>query len=332
MKTFLIPLVFLLLARMPFALSIAVAGPIFPARGFLLDPKWDTSALGTIVPKAGRAIADTTSVFDHGGYWAQVQRGFGSDSDRWGWSVTMGAIFEFARWGENKSLFGFTGMELTANTHNDISFKPRGAMWEEGLMYAVHENAAFDWQIGSIYRCRHDLDNIDPAGYSDINQQRTLIYCSLSGKAILTSNKLFGMNMPTTAWLHADAYLVREDYRIPESDNDSGTNFKNIAWSFGPSFQTKLAAWNQSALYLMVFTDFTAFGRDSGFFSRFSHISKLTFDDHIELGYEFQGRAGRIQFYAGWEQWQDDGQTPVPANSKYAILGIRVTGVDMVRF
>jgi hypothetical protein len=325
-------IVILLSAGMLLDISTAVAGPAFPTRGFLIAPKWDTAALGTIVPKPGRTAADTTSVFDHAGYWAQVQRGFGSDSDRWGWSVTMGGIFEFARWSGNKSLFGFTGMELTANTHNDISFKPRGATWEEGLMYAVHENSNFDWQIGSIYRCRHDLDNIDPAGYSDINQQRTIIYCSLSGKAIWSSPQLFGMNMPTTAWLHADAYLVREDYRIPESDNDSGTNFKNIAWSFGPSFHSELAEWGRNNLYLTVFTNLTSFGRDTGFTNRFASISKLTFDDHLELGYEFHGRVGRIQFYAGWEQWQDDGQTPIPRDSKYAILGIRVTGVDMVRF
>jgi hypothetical protein len=325
MKRFIVPVISILSLGILFNISSAVAGPIFPTRGFLIDPKWDTTA-------ADRIMGDTTSVFDHSGYWAQVQRGIGSDSDRWGWSVSMGAIFEIARWNGNKSLFGFTGMELIANTHNDISFKPRGAMWEEGLMYAVHENSAFDWQIGSIYRCRHDIDNIDPAGYSDIDQQRTLIYCSLSGKAIWTSNQLFGMNIPTTAWLHGDAYIVREDYRIPDSDDGFGTNFKNIAWSLGPAFQSKFAEWGRNAIYCMVFTDFTAFGRDTGFTNRFASIAKMTFDDHLELGYEFQGRAGRIQLYAGMEKWEDDGQTPIPSNSQYAILGIRVTGVDMVKF
>jgi hypothetical protein len=297
----------------------AIAGPIFPTRGFLLDPKW-----------TGKT--DTTSIFDHAGYWAEVQRGFGSDSDRWAWSVSMGAIWEFARWGGDKSLFGFTGMELIANNHNDIDFKPRGAMWEEGLVYAVHENSQFDWQVGTIYRCRHDIDNIDPNGYSDINQQRTLIYCSLSGKAIFRSDKLFGLDCPTTSWLHADAYLVREDYRIPTSDDYSGTDFQDLAWSLGPAFQSKLVQWDRSSLYLMINENFTAFGRDSGFVSRFSSIAKLTADSHAELGYELHGRAGRMQFYAGWEEWQDDGQTPIPRNAKYVTLGVRTTGVDLVSF
>ncbi len=134
-KTLLVPL-FLIVSH------AAIAGPIFPTRGFLLDPQW-----------TGKT--DTTSIFDHASYWAEVQRGFGSDSDRWAWSVSMGAIWEFARWGGDKSLFAFTGMELLANDHNDIDFKPRGAMWEEGLVYAVHENSDFDWQLGTL-PCGYD--------------------------------------------------------------------------------------------------------------------------------------------------------------------------------
>src|ERR1044071_7564096 len=133
---FLVPLALLVL-YVPFA----AAGPVFPTRGFLISPRW-----------TGKV--DTTSVFDHASYWAEVQRGLGSDSDRWGWSISMGAIWEFARWGGNKSLLAFTGMELTADTHNDISFNPRGAYWEEGLMYAVQEPRGFDWSVGSVYRCR----------------------------------------------------------------------------------------------------------------------------------------------------------------------------------
>jgi hypothetical protein len=299
--------------------STASAGPIFPTRGFLLHPKW-------------YARTDTTSVFDHAGYFAEVQRGFGSDSDRWGWSVTMGAAFEFARWGGDKSLFGFAGSELIANTHNDIFFKPKAVMWEEGVVYAVHESETFDWQLGTIYRCRHDLDNIDPRGYSGIGEQRTLIYCSLSGKAIWTSEKLLGLHIPTQAWLHGDAYLIREDYRLPESDNGVGTSYDHLAWSIGESFTTKFAEWDRSAVYLMFNLDLSAFSPNTGFLNRFGAVSHLTDDDHTEIGYAFTGRMGRIQFYAGFEHWQDDGQTPIPRDASYAMLGVRVTGADMVTF
>ena len=313
MKKFL----FVLALLLP-SLSV-LAGPIFPTRGFLLQPKW-----------FGKS--DTTSIFDHDGYWAQIQRGFGSDSDRWGWSIMMGAAFEFARYGGNKSLFGFTGMELIADTHNDITFNPHGAMWEEGLVYAVHESDRFDWQLGAIYRCRHDIDNGDPNQYSDVFGGRTLIYCSLSGKAIWNSETLLGLHIPTRAWLHADAYMIREDYRIPNSDSDSGTQFNHLAWSFGESFISKFAAWDRSAIYFMLNTDFSAFSPNTGFLNRFGAISTMTFDHHTELGYSYQGRASRIQFYLGAEKWEDDGQTPIPRNTQYALLGVRVSGVDMVTF
>jgi hypothetical protein len=297
----------------------AFAGPIFPTRSFLMQPRWD-------------AKTDTNSIFDHASYWAQLQRGFNSDSDRWGWSVSMGAIFEFARWHGNESLFGFTGMELLADTHNDISFKPQGAMWEEGLVYAVHESDNFDWQLGMLYRCKHNIDNSDPQQYSQVDEQRTLIYCSLSGKAIWTSEKLFGMHLPTTAWLHGDAYLIREDYRLPQTDDGIGTEFNHLAWSAGEAFQTKIFEWNAHSVYLMLNTDFSAFSYNTGFLNRFGSIAQITFDDHAELGYEFHGRMGRMQLYAGWEQWQDDGQTPIPRNAQFALLGIRMTGADMVTF
>jgi hypothetical protein len=298
----------------------ATAGPIVPTRGFLMQPRWDRKT-------------DTTTVFDRAGYWAQVQRGFGSDSDRWGWSATMGAIFEIARWQGNKSLVGFTGTELTADTHSDIDFRPRGIVWTEGIFYAVHETSSFDWQLGAFYNCRHDVDNGDPGQYSDVGGQRTLIYCSLGGKTIFQSEKLFGLPFPTTAWLHADLYTIGEDYRLPKIDSSIGTNFSNLAWSFGESLQTKFAEWGRNSVYFMLNTDFTAFSHNnSGFFQKFVSVAQTTFDDHIELGYEFHGREGRIQMYAGWEQWQDDGQTPIPRDANYALLGIRVTGADLVTF
>ncbi len=297
----------------------AMAGPIIPTRGFLIAPAWSSQT-------------DTTSILGHGSYWAQVQRGLKSDSERWAWEITMGAIFEIARWNGNRSLFAFTGMELTADLNDAIDFRPRGAFWHEGLVYAAHENPAFDWQLGLIYTCRHDIDNGDPGQYSNVGGERTLIYGSLSGKAIWKSDKLFGLYIPTTAWLHGDAYLVGEDYRLPRTDAFRGTDFQEIAWSVGPAFQSRLVQWKQSSVYFELNTDFTAFGNDTGFFSRFRSISTLTFDDHAELGFEFHGAASRMQLYAGWEQWQDDGETPIPRNARYALLGIRVTGIDMMAF
>ena len=244
----------------------------------------------------------------------------------------MGAIIEFARWNGTHSLFGFTGMELTADLNDAIDFRPRGAFWHEGLVYAVHQSPSFDWQLGLVYTCRHDIDNGDPGQYSNVGGERTLIYGSLSGKAIWKTPSLFGLQIPTTAWLHGDAYLVGEDYRLPRTDAFIGSDFQEIAWSAGPAFELKLARWSNSSIYLEFNGDFTAFGNDTGFFSRFRSISTLAFDGHAEVGYEFHGPASRMQLYAGWEQWQDDGATPIPRNAQFSLLGIRMTGVDLVSY
>jgi hypothetical protein len=306
----------LLLTLLPLA---AHAGPIFPTRGFLVHPKW-------------YGVTDTTAVFDHGGYWAQLQRGFGSDSDRWGWSISMGATWEFARYGGNKSLFALTGMELIADTHNDITFNPHGAMWEEGLVYAVHETERFDWQLGAMYRCRHDIDNGDPGQYSDVFGGRTLIYCSLSGKAVWNAPLQVVGDSSLLFHLRSDIYLIREDYRIPAKYEGLQPDFSKITWSLGVGANWHLKRWTNSSLYYMPFINISSFSDKSGFFNRFTSIAKFVEDTHLELGYEFHGRAGRIQFYAGFERWEDDGQTPIPRNSQAVILGIRTTGTDLVTF
>jgi len=311
----------LLLTLLPLA---AHAGPVFPTRGFLVHPKW-------------YGATDTTAVFDRAGYWGQLQRGFGSDSDRWGWSISMGAIWEFARYGGNKSLFAITGMELIADTHNDITFNPHGAMWEEGLVYAVHDPDLFDWQLGAMYRCRHDIDNGDPGQYSDVFGGRTLIYCSLSGKVIMNPIVIEHQDTNLTRrnlclYFKPEVYLIREDYRIPASAEGIQPDYKKIAWSLGAGIDWQFKKWSNSALYVSALVDYTAFSNNSAFFNRFISINTITEDARAELGYEYHGRAGRIQFYAGVERWEDDGQTPIPRNSQAVILGIRTTGTDFVTF
>ena len=296
---------------------VTFAGPVWPTRGFLMQPKW-----------TGKV--DTNSVFDHGGYWANVARGFNSDSDRWAWDISMGAIFEFARWGDDKALVAFTGMELTADLNDAIAFRPRGAFWHEGIFFAEQSSNTFEWQAGTIYTCRHDIDNGDPGQYSDVFGERTLIYCSLSGKAIWNTDKLLGLNSPTTAWLHGDFYLIGEDYRLPRYEQGVGTDFQAIQWSVGPAFQSKFAQWERSSLYLEANANYTAFGKDT--LNRFKAIKQITVDAHTELGYEIHGRAARIQFYLGWDQWQDDGAVPIPRNAQYVSIGVRTTGTDLVSF
>jgi hypothetical protein len=290
-----------------------LAGPIFPSRGFLMHPRWDGP--------------DSTIIFGHSGFYSGITRGLGSDSDRWGWTIQIGAILEFARWDGNKSLFAFSSNEIIADTHSDIDFNPRGAIWEEGLQYSVHESSRLDWDAGMIYRCRHDIDNADPEQYNGIGAQRTLIYCSAMGRLLWRLDST-SVALPITAWLRSDVYAIEEDYRLPYSDGHVGTSFDKLAWSLQPGILAKLITWNASSIYLFGHATLSAFGSDTGFMQRWKSIDRLTLDAHVEAGYEFHGLASRLQLFAGFEQWQDDGQTPIPRDSRQVLIGFRLVGTE----
>jgi hypothetical protein len=198
-------------------------------------------------------------------------------------------------------------------------------------MYAVRESSLFDWDVGTVYRCRHDIDNADPEQYNGGFTQRTLIYCSAMGRGLwrLDSSAL---QLPATVWARSDIYLIEEDYRLPYADKHVGTSFDKLAWSLQPGFQAKLVTWSSSSLYAFGSATFSAFGKDTGFVARWKSIERLAIDTHLEAGYEFHGNAGRPQVFAGFESWQDDGQTPIPRDSRQIILGFRVTGTDLAAY
>ncbi len=298
--------------------SHSVAGPIFPTRGILLAPKWYEKT-------------DTNSTLDHAGFWATIARGIGSDEDRFGWSVTTGAVIEFARWSGTSSLFAFGGMELVSDTRNDISFNPRGAFWEEGVMFA-RTTPKFDWELGLVYRCRHDVDNGDTRETIGALEQRTLIYGSLSSKIISGPTDILNLHTHTTGWLRGDAYLFREDDRLPiNSQGSSTTDFNKLAWTIGGGAKTHLLNLGDNFLYAEAEVNFSAFGKSAGFISRYTEIGTIATDLYGEVGYETSGRVGRLQLFINGTSFTDDGSTPVARNSQFIGLGIHLTAVDFSR-
>ena len=296
----------------------AIAGPIFPTRGLLIAPKW-------------RGVCDTSTTLDAVGFWSTINRGFNSDQDRFGWAVITGAMVEIARWNGTSSLFALGGVELDADTRNDISFNPRGAFWEEGVMFA-HQGTKYDWQLGAIYRCRHDVDNGDPRETIGAFEQRTLIYGSLSARIIGHPTDLFGTRSQTTGWLRGEAYLFREDDRIPLADEGTGrTDFRNIAWTLGGGIKTHVLNLGQNFLYAEGEVNFSCFGKRSGFFERFQRVGTIAEDLYGEIGYETEGNAGRLQLFVSGTSFNDDGSTPAPRDSKFIGVGMHLSGIEFVR-
>lgn len=90
--------------------------------------------------------------------------------------------------------------ELNANSLNDISFNPRQAIWEENLVYLHNlgkfNNKHFIYNVSLFHRCKHDIDNLDPAN-SDIPNleanltKRVIILTGLTTGLTISNNPFY---------------------------------------------------------------------------------------------------------------------------------------------
>lgn len=295
--------------------SNAAAGPIFLTRGVLQHPLYS------------RSPTDTGSFLPHVGMWGGVMRGIGSEEDRFGWLLQIGAIIEIARWGEGNSLLAISGMELHADTRNEISFNPSGIIWEEYLLY-VKRAKLLDWQLGFVQRCRHDIDNLDIKEGSGTAEQRTLIYSSLHGKAISPKMKVQPVEDIRT-WLRGDVYLITQDYRLPESNEAIKPSFEDLAFSLGWSLYSTVASWHASDLYFRGDITMSSYSSKDGYFTRLLSPEYTSFDTRIELGLSLKGQAGSMQIFGGFESLQDDASRSRPRSNEFGFIGFKFTGADL---
>lgn len=294
--------------------TTAQAGPIFLTRGVLQHPRYPVTQ-------------DSTQFLPHLGLWGGIQRGFESEGGRFAWMLSTGAVLEFVRWTNGGSLIGISGMELTADPHNEISFNPTGIVWEEYLLYA-QRGSTLDWQAGFVQRCRHDIDNLDIKVSTGEAQQRTLIYSSLHGK-LITHPFDIGASGELQTWLRGDVYVIRQDYRLPHSTDTASPNFEDLAYSIGWSFHTDLMKFGFGNLYLKGDLTATGFGRGDGFSKRYLELDRTTLDLRFEAGLSLRGAAGDLLIYAGYEHFDDDGTQPVPRSNSLAFVGFRVRDINL---
>jgi len=295
-------------------LSSSVAGPIFITRGLLIHPVY------------GEYPADSGGFLAHIGMWGGVQKGLGSEGDRFGWLLDVGAAIELWRW-ERSSLLAISGMQLSADPHNEISFNPTGVTWEEHLVYASH-GESFDWQLGFAQRCRHDVDNLDIKESTGQPQQRTLIYSSITGRLIGHDITLRSLKLKW--WVNGDAYVIAQDYRLPTSTRNELPNIERLAWSVTPNAQIDGRVFNNAKWYVNAGATISRFGNESGFFKKFFVAERTHFDTRVEAGLAIPGRAGKLSIFAGFESLSDDGIMPVPESNHFAFLGFRIVGLDLL--
>ena len=93
-------------------------------------------------------------------YFADIQRSQGSAGDDRAWGIRLAGTAEVWRVGHGTAFLITAADEVAANGQKDGGFNPRGISWELGAAF-VHRFGAFDWQLGFVHVCRHEIDNLD---------------------------------------------------------------------------------------------------------------------------------------------------------------------------
>ncbi len=278
---------------------MAAAGPLFPARSFILAPKF-------------RDLKDTTKgakYLHQNGLWANLARGYGSVDERFAWSMSFGGIIQFVE-GENSMFYLQGDADVLSDTHNDIGFNPRAIFWTEGLVYGLRLDEKNELHLGYVHRCKHDIDNLDKQTVA-ANEERTLIYGSLMGKYIGRDLSLAKMNTSLSGQL--DMYLYKQDYRFPFELTDSGTSVTDLNFSLEVSAKTEFAKLGDVGMY----------ARAQARVASYEWLKTIALDWRAELGAEFKGEATTMNVFFGYEHLQDDMNRPLPVNADYVYLGFR---------
>jgi hypothetical protein len=201
---------------------------------------------------------------------------------------------------------------MLADTRNDIGFNPQGVNWEEGFIYNM-DLGDIELKAGYLHRCMHNVDNLQTTNPDARNMQRTLIYGSLTSRALLRDVRVKGIGS-VSAWLGADYYLVKEDYRYPEQQIKLQPDVEQLQFSIDGGFTTRIIGRGVASLY-------TRLGGNLAFYS-----DTTTTDYRAEFGLNIKGEAMTMQVFLGGEGLSDDGGSVIPRPSDFFYIGIRFMG------
>jgi hypothetical protein len=214
--------------------------------------------------------------------------------------------------------------EMLANSMNDISFNPRSMQFEENISYEFHASRAGAFEVGLSYRCKHDIDNTDPAN-SDVTplidsntQKRVLILGSIYAveEARMSLLDVLGVSdayVPADFYLRLDVYPLREDNRFPSNAN--GTSWSNVLGSLTVNMRIDIVPLSLLTIYLDA--NETQFIERGSFFSQDNNA-------RLEVGFHFNGAVGGIDAFASFEHLFDDLSVPIPRASNTVSVGLRI--------
>jgi hypothetical protein len=262
-------------------------------------------------------------------YFADAQRSFGSAGDDRAWGIRLAGTAELWRFGRGMSVLLSAADEVAANAHKDGGFNPRGISWELGLA-VVRRFAAFDWQVGFVHVCRHEIDNTDhpqipitPPDY--VPTERTM---SANGPRTalifrrIALGSVAGRRLQLRGAIAGESYHHKWDGRTAP-DTSSSMSFDSWMQARGAAsgaLRLEIELWRRSAVFVR--------GSGIGVFFRGADgypVSSTVRSNHrFEAGWRMPGSGAALELYVATERLFDDVMTPAPRPSRMTGVGFRL--------
>jgi hypothetical protein len=263
-------------------------------------------------------------------YFADVQRSSGSAGDDRAWGIRLAATAEAWRIGRRTSILVSAADEVAANAHKDGGFNPRGISWELSLAI-VRRSGAFDWQLGFVHVCRHEIDNTDhpliqdtPPNY--VPTERTMSANGPRASLILhpaVVGSVFGRRLTVRAAVAGESYHHKWDGRSA-ADTTPSMAFDNWMQAQGAAsgaLRLEAEVWRQSTLFVRASGIGVFFRAAPGY----PVSSSLRGNHRFEGGWRLPGAGAALELYVATERLFDDIMMPAPRPSRMTGIGLRVS-------
>lgn len=295
-------------------LSAAIYAQRIPDRMYVFNPLFNT---------ANHAPVNETQYINSAGGWGE----FGAyrierDAEH-NWYIKLGSFIEFFRTGESKSFAFISNVEFVANPDNDIRFKPRALIWEEGFVYTGKTESYF-WQIGYFHRCKHDLDMYF------YRKQRAMIFGSIQSKFIFPLDFLNEKDNALFS-IRGELYTIRQDERFPSYWMDHSYNWNQLIGTAGFNFNfTKEISPQYFNYYFNSYFHVNLFSSYDGYLSRFKDVNRATLNGGISAGIAIRGNA-EFRIGLGYEYLSDTSINPFPEPAHLVSIGVTVLNHTSIR-
>ncbi|MDB5033485.1 MAG: hypothetical protein JWQ98_726 [Chlorobi bacterium] len=243
------------------------------------------------------------------------------------WNAKTGGMVEIARWDSTWSIAVAGTTEIIIDPHNDISFNPRAIQWEEGILVSCRLSHDASLQFGGMQRCKHDIDNLEPAQESGSVEERTLIFSSATVRALFHPRPL----IPGSNLLYG-ALAIRDEIYVHILDNRIAGTADAGGRSLETMFNTTVVTGRldlrppdaRYGVHLGASFMVSLFGDAPGTGHNLSNPIALGSIPFLELGLDlFNPAGGNLTIFARGEWQRDAAILPKPAAASLAMFGIR---------